>query len=222
MGDFRGEDVVMTCAEFQKVLPFIIDSGGNAEEEAHLKSCPVCSDLVGDLKYIAEQAKLLVPMVEPGPNVWNGIQTSLEREGLVRPSGTGRFPAPVAVMPARWSSGSSLIALAAVLLIAMGLIAYYARHNQPAGETAQQPTAAPAATVASVDGDDAQLLQAVSQQAPAQRTTYEDSLKSVNSYIADAEKTVAEHPESQEARDHLMHAYDQKAILYGMAVSSLQ
>ena len=46
----------MTCAEFQKVLPFIIDSGGNAEDESHLKSCPVCSDLVADLKYIAEQA----------------------------------------------------------------------------------------------------------------------------------------------------------------------
>ena len=70
----------MTCAEFQKVLPFIIDSGGNADEEAHLKSCPVCSDLVADLKYIAEQAKLLVPMVDPSPRVWAGIEASLERE----------------------------------------------------------------------------------------------------------------------------------------------
>jgi len=77
----------MTCAEFQKVLPYIIETGGSEEEEAHLASCPVCSDLVQDLRYIAEQAKLLLPMREPSPQVWDNIQDSLEREGLVK---TGR------------------------------------------------------------------------------------------------------------------------------------
>lgn len=80
----------MTCAEYQKVLPYIIETGGNEEQEAHLKSCPVCSDLVADLKYIAEAAKLLVPMEEPSPKVWSGIEESLEKEGLVRPTGHGR------------------------------------------------------------------------------------------------------------------------------------
>jgi hypothetical protein len=74
----------MTCAEFQRVLPFIIESGGNEEEQEHLKTCHVCSDLVADLKYIADVAKLLVPMEDPHPRVWNGIQKSLEREGLVK------------------------------------------------------------------------------------------------------------------------------------------
>lgn len=85
----------MTCAEYQKVLPDIIDSGGNAEEEAHRQSCQVCSDLVAVLKYIAEQAKLLEPTMDPDPRVWDRIQSSLEGEGLVRPAGTARFPAPV-------------------------------------------------------------------------------------------------------------------------------
>ncbi len=80
----------MTCAEFQKVLPYIIETGGNAEQEAHLRTCPICSDLVADLKYIAEAAKLLVPMEEPSPKVWNGIEKTLEKEGLVRPTGHGR------------------------------------------------------------------------------------------------------------------------------------
>jgi len=75
----------MTCAEFQKVLPYIIESGGNTEEEAHLASCPVCTDLVADLRYIAEQVKLLLPMRDPSPQVWDNIQGSLEREGLVKP-----------------------------------------------------------------------------------------------------------------------------------------
>ena len=36
----------MNCAEFQRDLPFIIDEGGNAEQEQHLKECKVCADLV--------------------------------------------------------------------------------------------------------------------------------------------------------------------------------
>jgi len=78
----------MTCTEYQSVLPFIIESGGSATEEDHLKTCKVCSDLVADLHYIAEAAKLLVPMREPDERVWKGIQKSLEREGLAKPVGT--------------------------------------------------------------------------------------------------------------------------------------
>jgi hypothetical protein len=80
----------MTCVEFQKALPYIIDTGGDAEHQAHLQSCSVCSDLVADLRYIAEQAKLLVPMEDPPTKVWEGIQRGLEREGLTgRSSGPG-------------------------------------------------------------------------------------------------------------------------------------
>ena len=75
----------MTCAEFQKVLPYIIDTGGNEQEQEHLRTCHICSDLVNDLKYIAEQAKLLVPMEDPNPRVWDNIQHAVDREGLSRP-----------------------------------------------------------------------------------------------------------------------------------------
>ena len=75
----------MTCAEFQKVLPYIIDTGGNEQEQEHLNTCPICSDLVRDLRYIAEQAKLLVPMEDPRPEVWDHIQDSVDREGLSKP-----------------------------------------------------------------------------------------------------------------------------------------
>jgi len=71
----------MTCAEFQHVLPFIIETGGNAAEEEHLRSCKVCGDLVADLRYIAEQAKLLVPMEDPNPRVWRRIQKALGAAG---------------------------------------------------------------------------------------------------------------------------------------------
>ncbi len=76
----------MDCAEYQKVLPYIIDGGGNEEQRQHLEACPLCSNLVADLRYIAESAKLLVPMEDPSPRVWKGIQESLRREGLVKPA----------------------------------------------------------------------------------------------------------------------------------------
>ena len=46
----------MNCAQFQEILPDVIDGGRNAEQEAHLQSCPLCSGLVADLNLIASEA----------------------------------------------------------------------------------------------------------------------------------------------------------------------
>src|ERR1041385_2133845 len=73
----------MNCQQFQDVLPYIIESGGKPDEEEHLKTCTACTALVQDLLYIAEQAKLLLPMHDPNPRVWNNIEQSLQREGLL-------------------------------------------------------------------------------------------------------------------------------------------
>jgi hypothetical protein len=75
----------MTCAELQRVLSDIIDGGGSDEQKQHLANCEVCTDLVADLRCIAECAKLLAPMHDPSPRVWDEIQRCLERDGLVKP-----------------------------------------------------------------------------------------------------------------------------------------
>src|SRR5579864_2676631 len=83
----------MNCQEFQEALPYMIESGGNEEEAGHLRSCPACAGLVQDLKYIADRAKLLLPMYEPGPRVWSNIEQALHCEGLLadgRNSNRGR------------------------------------------------------------------------------------------------------------------------------------
>jgi hypothetical protein len=67
----------MTCAEFQDHLPELFESGVDLNEQEHLKSCEQCSALVRDLEYIAQQAKLLLPIHDPSPAVWENIQTSL-------------------------------------------------------------------------------------------------------------------------------------------------
>jgi hypothetical protein len=210
-----GERMFMNCAEFQKVLPYIIETGGNAEEEAHLRACPVCSDLVTDLRYIAEQAKLLLPMHDPSPQVWENIQGSLEREGLVRPArARGRLLG---------STGGSLrwIILAAVMLLVVLGIAMSRRgdSNRAAGTIQASLTPTP---VEFSTQDDERLLNAVAQQLPQLKQTYESNLKQVNAYITDAQQDVQQNPNDEEARQHLMNAYDQKAMMYEMAGRSLQ
>jgi hypothetical protein len=67
----------MTCKEFQDQLPGLFESGAPLKEQEHLKTCEQCSALVSDLEYIAQQAKLLLPIHDPSPAVWENIQTSL-------------------------------------------------------------------------------------------------------------------------------------------------
>ncbi len=202
----------MTCAEFQKVLPYIIESGGNPAEEAHLKTCPVCSDLVSDLKYIAEQAKLLVPMEEPAPRVWQGIQKALQQEGLVRPVGArGRLLGRHGWGILPWAVGAAALFLIAFLLI----------NRSGASRPTDNPENNPvmAAEEAPANAEDAQLLTQISARDPGSKARYEENLKHVNTYIRDAKRSIEQNPDDEDARQSLIQAYEQKALLYEMALS---
>lgn len=205
----------MTCPEFQKALPYIIESGGSTDEETHLKTCPVCSDLVKDLQYIAEAAKLLVPMEEPHPRVWHNIQEALQREGGM--ARRGRFP-PRPWQRTRLGVGGLgwLAAVAAVLVVAVASLNLAERTgSRPAAEPAAAEVASggPAATIEPSDRD---LLLEL---APAVRSSYEQSLRSVNAYIQEAQMELEQYPESEAARTHLRRAYTQKNMLYEMALA---
>ncbi len=205
----------MTCAEFQKVLPYIIESGGNEEEEAHLRDCPVCADLVADLRYIAEQAKLLVPMEDPAPRVWTGIQKALQQEGLVRPADArGRL---LGSQP--WGSVPWLVLAAVVIVLAAAVMFYRGNDSRLAENPENQLLSIPAQTAQTANVEDEQLLAALPSTDPELRTTFADNLKSVNLYISDAQRSVSENPDDVDARQSLIQAYQQKALLYDMALS---
>jgi hypothetical protein len=68
------------CADFQEQLPELFESGADLKEQEHLKTCEQCTALVSDLEYIAQQAKLLLPIHDPSPAVWENIQTTLSGE----------------------------------------------------------------------------------------------------------------------------------------------
>jgi hypothetical protein len=213
----------MNCQQFQEVLPYIIESGGNADQEDHLRSCEACAALVQDLRYIAEQAKLLLPMHDPNPRVWSNIEQSLQREGLLqegrmsRQGQTTKYP----TIAKQTKSGTVLgwlLAMAAVAALAAVLVNYHPRPVQP-----QVTTADNAVGKTPFDTDDQKILSQVSQQQPDLSSAYENSLRQVNSYIADAKKAVDENPDDSAIQKHLQDAYQQKAVLYEMAtVRSLE
>ena len=68
------------CDEFQQQLPGLFDSEQDLQTQTHLQTCKNCSALVRDLEYIAAQAKLLLPIHDPSPAVWDNIQHALSRE----------------------------------------------------------------------------------------------------------------------------------------------
>jgi hypothetical protein len=206
----------MDCGEFQKGLAYVIDGGGSAEQAEHLKTCAACTDLVEDLKHIAAQAPLLVPMHDPSPRVWAGIQASLEREGLVQPSAHRFQPALIPHAAQQWSSFARWGAVAALALIAFLVISH--RNPVPGGGT-QATKIDSAAGSGALDANDQKLLAVVSQQRPGSADLYKRSLNDVNSYIADAQKSLDQDPNNDEAREHLLRAYDQKAMLYDMATA---
>jgi hypothetical protein len=212
----------MTCQQFQEVLPYIIESGGNEEEEGHLRTCPSCAELVRDLRYIAEQAKLLLPMHDPNPRVWNNIEQSLQQEGLLpegRMSRQGHsltYPTPT--QSKSWTPLGWILALAFITVFAAVLVTY--KPHLPAQQaTAQNSSTQPA----QLGSDDQQVISQMSQQAPQVRRAYEAGLKEADAYISDAEQAVKLDPEDAAAQDQLVEAHEQKEMLYQMATArSLQ
>lgn len=201
----------MSCEEFQRTLA---ELGGShdPEQAEHLRSCSYCSELVADLNAIAQESLLLVEDEEPSPRVWNRLEIALRQEGLIhepRPSPTpGRIP--------RWRS-AWLVPVAACTLVIFSLLIYERGGIQP--QIARQTST----TVASlkpeaIPPEQAELLKIVESRSPGQRAGYEAELKAVNAYIRDAEWSVQHNPNDEISQQYLTNAYEQRAMVYEMAM----
>jgi len=73
-----------------------------------------------------------------------------------------------------------------------------------------------------VSTEDRQFLDDVGQRSPRMKAEFESQLRAVNSYIRDAEAYLKQNPGDEDARQHVMAAYEQKAMLYQMALNHIQ
>ena len=202
-----------------------MEGEANGEFRAHLKTCPSCSGLVSDLELIAREARQLADSDEPAPRVWVRIAAELRNEGLIREPEAAPLRPVLVPTSSRRRNAWWLIPVAAAMLAAGG---YYLGHQSAVQEAKQPPkvfavpNAVPASTVDNQAAEDQQFMEEVGQRAPMMQATYADELRSVNAYIRDAETYVAQNPGDEDARRHLADAYQQKAMLYQMALDHIQ
>jgi len=222
---YRGKRVVMNCFEFERVLPDYLEGEHTAEQQAHLNSCSSCSDLLADLNFISSEARLLQDFVDPSPAVWNALEIQLRREGLIRDAAVRE------VAPARSSladlfrrrRAAWLVPVAAALMIAGGLKLY---RPARAGDTNPVARVAPASASPdsnsvsnSVSNEDQEMLSTVAARFPSQQARYRQNLDQANSYIRDAEQSIRNDPNDVYSQELLISAYEQKQMLYDLAVN---
>jgi hypothetical protein len=206
----------MTCLELQESL-IEIDNGSSADQRAHLKNCPYCSALVRELTLIASSAVELREADEPSPRVWNSIEIALRQEGLIHPPRPSHSLLPS--LTSRWLWVRWVVPAAAALLIVVGL--YIRPHSSTpqiadGGSHTVSSRSVPDTEIAGLNDDD--LLQEIAEQTPAVKAQYTDNLRRVNQYIQDAKGSVEADPNDEEARRSLLDAYQQKAMLFELAM----
>ena len=207
----------MTCVELQDSLAEN-DKATSPAQRAHLRDCPHCAALVADLLVIACAAGELRAEYEPSPRIWKSIEAALHQEGLIRPQRSGLSLLPS--LGSSWGWARWALPVAAALLVTIGVVV---RQHSPAAHVADSeyvshPAVTDSSDLMTAGLSDDDLMQEIAQQAPALQAQYSDNLRRVNEYITDAKNTVAANPNDEDARRSLMEAYQEKAMLFELAL----
>jgi hypothetical protein len=146
--------------------------------------------------------------------VWNAIEATLRQEGVIRPQRANRSLLPS--FSSRWAWARWVVPAAAALLFTVGL---YVRQHSLSHQLARNTAQATVVSDIQIAGlNDEDLLLEIGEQSPTLKAQYADNLRRVNQYIQDAKNVVADNPNDDEARRSLMEAYQQKAMLFELAM----
>jgi len=128
-------------------------------------------------------------------------------------------PAPAVTSPAAVTSPTPETAAAPPRSVPAAAPERLAQSAKPTGivGSAGRPAVEPAPST-----EDQQFLSVVSTLAPATRATYENELQAVNADIRETQAYVNRNPGDADARQHLMDAYQEKALLYQIAMDRIQ
>jgi hypothetical protein len=141
----------------------------------------------------------------------------LREEGLIRPQKSGHSLLPA--FGSSWGWARWLAPAAALFLITAGIyVRQYTGTHTDRIDQSQVTHQEPVSEAAIIGLNDADLLDAIAQQTPAMKAEYTDNLQRVNEYIKDAKSDVDADPNDQEARRSLMEAYQEKAMLFELAL----
>ena len=110
-----------------------------------------------------------------------------------------------------------MMPVAAAFLIAVGVIRYEHRPQPPLANAI--PVIHSSQPVTVLADDDLNEINAVP---AARRVAFETGLRNVNAYIRDAEESAKANPNDEEAQAYLMNAYEQKAMVFEMAMDRSQ
>ena len=211
----------MTCVEFERVLPDYLEGGHTPEQQAHLNSCTACASLLADLNFISSQAQLLQEAEDPSPAVWNMLEIQLRREGLIHDGEIREgVPARSSLLEFfRRRRAAWMVPVAAALMMVAGVKLY-----RPAGVGDTNPVArvtapATAPPAVAMSSEDQQMLNTVAARFPARQAKYRSNLEEANSYIRDAEQSIKNDPNDVYSQELLINAYEQKQMLYDLAVN---
>jgi hypothetical protein len=203
----------MNCLQFENTLSDYLEGSRSSEQQAHLSSCSVCSSLLADLTLISAEALSLRESDGPAPHVWTALETQLRREGLIREPSRPWLPD----FFRRWRT-AWLVPVAAALLIAVGIKLYQPPKigdNQPIAKNnvVRHVPVAPAVSV-----DDKDIMTTVAARPPAQVAAYRNDLDQANAFIHDAQEALKSDPNDIYSQQLLINAYEQKQMLYRLAV----
>ena len=202
----------MNCLQFENALSDYLEGARSSEQQAHLSSCSACSSLLADLNLISAEASSLRESDGPAPHVWTALEAQLRREGLIREASRPLLPDFLLRWKTAW-----LVPVAAALLIAAGIKLY-----QPAKIGDNQPIAKNVATGApvapAVSLDDKDIMTTVAARPPAQVAAYRNDLDQANAFIRDAQESLKNDPNDIYSQQLLINAYEQKQMLYRLAV----
>jgi len=206
------------CNEFVNQLEEWMEGERPSGAQAHLRECPNCRALAGELEAIREAAMAsAVPESEPPARIWISLRAQLEQEGLIsdgRRAGwleslKAHLGGTFTILPRPALAGAYL---AAVIAIAVALVAPGVRQPDESrwiagNQSATQPLSA---QLASAEQD---TVSTWADSNPAVTASLHQNLAIVDNYIVLCEKSVLEEPENEFARDYLYDAYQQKAAL---------
>lgn len=187
---------------------------------AHVASCPSCTALVEDFAAILTAAGQIPVEVEPPARVWVSLRAQLEAEGIIR-----QPKIDVVAEPVPWWHGfrqlfaGRLLATAtvALLVVAAGSYQYLRQPATPGGPVASVPSQPEpfADTATTLDQEEQSLgpMQTASTLGTVSSvdSSLRENLTTVNAFIKECRKRLAEDPGDQMARDYLSTAYQQKA-----------